>query len=233
MENLVQRYVVHNLGLKLIAVALAMGCWLAVTRASGELAEVAVEVPIEFHGISRDLEFGSEEIPRAEVRLRGPEHIIRQLGTKEVYADIDLTGVKAGERTFNLTAENIHFPHGLTVMQIIPSQFRLTLDTSLTRQVEVHPRVTGTFASDRSVASVKAVPATIAITGPAQRVAAVDAATTDPVDVSGTMQQATFTTHAYVSDPLVQVVDPGPVHIIVTMRENPTAPAASTNRKPE
>jgi len=230
MKNFVQRYVLHNLGLKLIAVALAMGLWLGVTRENEQLAEVAVEVPIEFHGMSRDLEIGSETIPRAQVRLRGPEHTIRQLGSRDVYAEVDLTGAKPGQRTFALTAENVHFPHGLAVMQVIPGQFRLTFDARLTRQVEVHPRVTGTFASDRSLGSVKAVPALITITGPAARVAAVDAATTDPVDVSGTMQQATFATHAYVSDPLVQVVDPVPIHIIVTMQQNLSIPADATKK---
>jgi len=233
MGTLFQRYVVHNLGLKLIAVALATGFWLAVTRENEQPAEVAVEVPIEFHRMSPDLEIGSEVIPRAQVRLRGPERLIRQLGARDVYTEVDLSSARPGERTFALTSQNVHFPHGLTVMQVIPSQFRLTFDTRLTRQVDVRPRVIGSFASDRSIGGVKAVPATIAVTGPAQRVAAVDAATTDPVDASGTMQQATFVTHAYVADPLVQVVDPGPVHVIVTMQQNPSAPAGNATKKPE
>ena len=46
MNDLLHRYVLHNLGLKLVSLALAMGLWLAVTR--DPVAEVAVEVPIEF-----------------------------------------------------------------------------------------------------------------------------------------------------------------------------------------
>ena len=232
MRSYFQRYVLHNLGLKLIAVALAMGCWLAVTRANEQVAEVAVEVPIEFHNMNPSLELGSEIIPKAQVRLRGPEHVVRELSPKDVYANIDLSSAAPGERTFTLTAQNIHYPHGLAVVQVIPSQFRLTFDTSLTRRVEIQPRVIGTFASDRELGAIRAVPPTVAITGPAKRVAAVEEALTDPVDATGTTQQATFVTHAYVSDPLVQVVDPGPVHVIVTMQQNSSAPAGSA-RKPE
>jgi hypothetical protein len=53
-------------------------------------------------------------------------------------------------------------------------------------------------------------------------VEAVEAAITDPVDVSGTMNQATFVRHAYVSDPLVQVANPNPVRVTVIMERVPS-----------
>jgi hypothetical protein len=44
----------------------------------------------------------------------------------------------------------------------------------------------------------------------------VETAITDPVDASGVVGTATFSTHAYVSDPLVRLVDPGPIRVTVT-----------------
>jgi len=38
------------------------------------------------------------------------------------------------------------------------------------------------------------------ITGPQRRVEAVEAATTDPVDVSGTLTRTSFVTQAYIPD---------------------------------
>ncbi len=71
MGDFLRRYVFNNLGLKLISLALAVGLWLAVAR--DPVAEVAVEVAIEFHNIPQNLEISSENIPRAQIRLRGPE----------------------------------------------------------------------------------------------------------------------------------------------------------------
>jgi hypothetical protein len=52
----------------------------------------------------------------------------------------------------------------------------------------------------------------------------VDAATTDPVDASGSSTQATFVTNVYVPDALVQVVEPVPVRVTVMMEKStPTA----------
>jgi hypothetical protein len=54
------------------------------------------------------------------------------------------------------------------------------------------------------------------IVGPEKRVDAIENALTDPVDATGVVGKATFTTHAYVNDPLVRVQKPGPIHVTVT-----------------
>ena len=139
MRDFLQRHVLHNLGLKLMSLALAVGLWLAVAR--DPVAEIAVDVPIEFHNIPQNLEISSENIPRAQIRLRGPERVVRHLQPADVYAEIELSGIKPGQRTFDLTAQQIHEPSELEVVQVVPSQFHLIFDARLTRQVPVEPRV--------------------------------------------------------------------------------------------
>ncbi len=143
-----------------------MGLWVAVTRAP--IAEIEVSVPIEFHRIPDNLEISSESIPQAQIRVRGPERLVRGLRPPDIHVEIDLAGTKAGERTFDLTAQQVREPRDLEVVQIVP---------------------------------------------------AVDSAITDPVDATGTVERASFITHAYVSDPLVQVVHPVPVRVTVTMEK--------------
>lgn len=219
MRDFLRRYVFPNFGLKLISLALAAGLWVAVAREPA--AEVAVDVPIEFRNIAENLEVITEAIPQAQIRLRGPEYLVRELRPSDVHAEIDLSGLKPGEHTFDLTARQIRHPRELAVVQIIPNQFHLAFDARLTRSVEVHPRVFGTFASGYRIGQIVVEPSTITITGPESRVAAVDAAITDPIDVSGTIERATFVRHAYVSDPLVQVTASNPVRITVVMEKTP------------
>jgi hypothetical protein len=178
-------------------------------------------VPIEFHNIPSKLEISSLDIPEAQVRVRGPERLIHDLRPQEVHVEVDLTGVKPGERTFDLTAQQVRQPRDLEVVQVIPSQVRLSFDIGLTRQVEVRPRVIGTFATGYRIAQVLADPAAILISGPKQRVKTVEAATTDPVDASGTMEHATFVVNAFVPDPLVQIVRPAPIRVTVIMEKSP------------
>jgi YbbR domain-containing protein len=221
MKDFFQRHVLHNFGIKLLSLALAVGLWLAV--ASDPSAEVAVDVPIVFRNIPENLEISSENVPRSQIRVRGPQRAVRRLQPADVYAEIDLSGMKPGERTFDLTAQQVHQPRELEVVQVVPNQFHLMFDTRLTRQVPVRPRAFGNFAAGHQIARLEAEPATITISGPRQRVEAVEAAITDPIDASGTMDRATFVRHAYVSDPLIQVMNPNPVRVTVIMEHAPAA----------
>jgi diadenylate cyclase len=209
------RIFVHNIGLKVVSLLLAVGLWLVVAR--DPIAEVEMHVPVEFHNLPDNLEVDSANFTEAQIRVRGPERVIHRLQPEDVRADIDLTEVRSGEQTFDLTARHVHVPQELEVVQIIPGQFHLSFDNRATRMVEVRPRVTGNFASGMRVAQVVADPNTVMITGPRRRIDAVEAATTDPVDVSGAMTRATFVTQAYVPDPLIQVVHHIPIRVTVIM----------------
>jgi len=210
---------VRNFSLKLISLLLAFGLWLAV--ATSPTAEIESRVPIEFHNLPENMEIDSATFTEAQVRVRGPERVIRRLRPTDIHVEVNLSGVRPGERTFDLSARQVRLPQDIDVVQIVPGQFQLSFDTLLKRTVTIRPRVTGTFASGLRITQIIADPPSIAIIGPRRRVEAVEAAITDAVDASGTVDHATFTTQAYVPDPLIQVVRPAPVRVTVMMeREN-------------
>ena len=93
----------------------------------------------------------------------------------------------------------------------------------MTREVEIRPRVTGSFLAGEQIAKVLVDPERITITGPRHHVEMMDAATTDPIDASGTTSQATFVTNVFVADALVQVVQPTPVRVTVIMEKSAAA----------
>lgn len=216
MMGLLQRWVLHNFWLKALSLLLATGLWLAISP-DQEPAEVALRVPIEFQHMPAGLEISSATIPDALIRVRGPERLIRELRSTDIHAELELTDTKPGERTFDLTAQQIRHQRDLTVVQVVPSQVHLSFDSRLTREVEIHARVTGDFAAGGQIASVQVDPERVTITGPRRHVELVDAATTDPIDASQTTTQATFVTNVYVPDALVQVVQPVPVKVTVIM----------------
>jgi len=217
MMAFVRRWVLHNFWLKVLSLVLATGLWLAISP-DQEPAEVAVQVPIEFQHVPPQLEISTEKIPEAQIRVRGPERLIRDLRSTDIHAELDLGDVKPGERTFDLTSQQIRHQRELHVVQVVPGQVHLSFDTRLTRDVEIHPRVAGNFATGEQIAKVMVEPERITITGPQHHVEGVETATTDPIDASGTRTRATFVTNVYIPDPLVQVVNPTPIRVTVIMR---------------
>lgn len=222
MGNFFRRYLLHNLWLKIMSLGLATLLWFVVAR--DPVAVVAVDVPIEFSGIPENLEISSENIPKAQIRLRGPEHVVRRLQPADVYAEVDLSTTRAGERVFDLTSNQIHKPAELEIVQVLPSQFHIAFDQRVSRQVPVQPRVVGTFANGYAIGQISVDPSTITISGPKKHVEGIESATTDPIDVSGAITRVSFSRHPYVSDPLIQVASPEPVRITVMINKTPGTP---------
>lgn len=218
MIALFNRYVVHNFGLKLISLVLASGLWLMISR-DEEPAEVAVRAPIVFQNVPAHLEISTENISEAQIRVRGPERLVRQIQARDVHAEIDLVGVKPGERTFDLSAQQVRHPRELTVVQVVPSQLHLSFDTSVSREVEIHPHVTGNFPAGEQIVKIEADPPRIVISGPRQHIERIESATTDPIDATGTTSTGVFTTNVFVPDPLVQVTQATPVRVTVTVQK--------------
>ncbi len=227
MVDFWREHVVHNFWLKVMSLALAAGLWDAV--AHDRIAEIAVDVPIEFNSIPQNLEISSENVPRAQIRVRGPERVIHRLQPADIYATIDLAGLKPGERTYDLTSREVHKPSELEVVQVLPSQFHIAFDVRETRQVPIQPRVVGAFAQGYQIARIVVEPSQLVIIGPKKHADAVDAAITDPIDVSGAINQVSFVRHAYVSDSLIQVATPDPVRITVIMEKIPTHGDGTSN----
>src|SRR5712675_269723 len=86
MTGILRRWVLHNFWLKILSLLLATGMWLAISP-DQEPAEVAVRVPIEFRHVPPELEISSATIPDAQIRVRGPERVIRDLLAAHICAD--------------------------------------------------------------------------------------------------------------------------------------------------
>jgi YbbR domain-containing protein len=222
-----RRNVLHNLGLKLLSLGIAVLLWLAIAREP--MAEVAITVPIEFHNAPDNLEISSESIPQVQVRERGPAGIVHNLGPAEVHAIIDLHSASTGEHTYDLAPARIRAPRDVETLQVIPSQFRISFDKRGDKKVPVQPRVIGSTAPGFRLGAVTVDPPTVNIAGPEKRVDAITSLITDPVDASGVMGNATFTTHVYVSDPLVRLTTASTVRVTVTTESRAHASDAPRN----
>lgn len=218
MISRIRHLLFDHIALKLASLIIAVLMWYGVAR--DPVSEVSLQVPIEFSRPPKGLDYSSDVIPQAQIRLRGPARVLRELAQESVHAVIDLQGAVPGERTYDLDTSHIQVPHEVEVMQVTPTRLRLVFDTRATRQVPVIPRIVGTLPPGYHVQSVVANPSMLTITGPARHVSAIERAVTDAVDVTGVAGQASFQTMAYLPDPLVHLSGTGPIRVIVVTQKS-------------
>ncbi len=212
-----RRYVLHNLHLKIAALALAVLLWWAIAYEAR--VEMAFQSPLEFRHAPQGLVLSSEMPTTVLVRVRGLSSALRRLSAADLAVTLNLSGFdRPGERSYPLVVSDIRIPFGVRVVQIVPAQVRLRFEARATRSIPVTPRIVGTVAPGYQLAAHQVFPPSVTVVGPESHVAMLDSATTDPVDVTGVIARAQFWTNAFVADPLLRIQDSQPVRVVVEMK---------------
>jgi YbbR domain-containing protein len=179
-------------GLKLLSLLLAVALWFAV--GGEERTEVTLSMALEFANIPPHLMVTSEVPPSLQVRVMGPQGLVRKLSQGRLTYALDLTGLKSGRHSFPLGPASFSFPRGVVVTRIQPSFVNLTLAPTITRTLPIMPVLEGAPPEGYEVTEIKTRPAQITVTGPATEFAGLKAIPTLPLDVSNLSAPATLTT---------------------------------------
>ena len=183
MKTSLRRALFTNFGWKVVAVAIATLLWYLLLR-EAELVAIRT-VPVLLKNPPAELILTSSPGP-VQVEVAGPVAVLEEAQFRGAAAVLDLGGIRtAGERTFTLRPQDFDLPLGAAFRRVTPSQLRLTFETRARRDVPVKLRVGAAPAAGWQVVDVRLEPASVTISGPRSRVAAVAFAETDPVDFSG------------------------------------------------
>ena len=209
--------VTHNLGWKLLSLVIAVVVW-GIVANEPELSTFAT-VGVEYKNLPDDLEINSDPVNVVKLELRGPSGELRRVADGEARPEVilDLSRVQPGERTFPIDDGNVKLVRGVRMVRAIPSEVRFHFEKRAEKSVKVTPRFTernGYQVTDFSVN-----PETLAIAGPASRVARVVTVVTDPVDIPAQAGTFDYPVNAFVDDQYVRFPAPPRVTVTVTVRK--------------
>lgn len=144
-----------NLGLKALALVLAVALWWFVAGESK--VQVGFIVPLEIRGVPTGLTITNKVERQVELRLAGPPSILGTLQQTDVSAVIDLSSSKQGKQVIHLDVRSIKVPSGIKVQRIYPNVIEVSLERLERRRVPVVARV-DTEKLRRRIAKVEVVP---------------------------------------------------------------------------
>jgi len=209
----------RNLGLKILAIALASLLWLTV--AGQHVVERSLRVPLEFRNMPKPLEIVGNTPDTIDVRVRGSSAVLTRLQPGEIVAVLDLSSARSGARLFQIRPDEVRAPFGVAVMQVVPSTLALELEASAHRRVPVVPAVEGQPAPGFVVGSKSVEPAMVEIIGPESRVRQVSEATTEPVSIRDARARVRDTVNVGVIDSAVHLADPTSAQVTVEIGRAP------------
>ena len=214
--------------MKLLSLALAVALWAAV--GSDPVTEAAFRVPLEFTNVPANLEVLTEQ-PSVQLWARGPSHAVRRAEPGDFVVRVNVAPAGGpGERTFSLDPASVTAPTPLQVVELIPSEVRVSLEGTVSKEVSIAPHFSGEPASGYRMKEFRVKPSLARIAGPGSHVSPITAATTDPIDLTRLSANKTLLTNVFIPDPLVRFLQPRAVEVTVEI-ERAETPGTGNRRK--
>jgi YbbR domain-containing protein len=159
--RILRRLASQNLGLKVVALALAVGAWWFVAGESKVL--VSFTVPLEIRNVPKGLTVTNKPERQVEVRLSGPSSLLSGMRPSEISAGVDLSAARGGRQNFTLDDRAVKIPPGIKVQRIFPTSIEVILDRTERRTIPVSARIGGGAAVRRRVAKVELDPSSVEV----------------------------------------------------------------------
>jgi hypothetical protein len=221
-----RRFFFRNLGTKLLALAIALLAWFAISGQRRErISERSYRIPLSLVNVPPQTIVASPLPNGVEIRVRGPFTALRQLAPERLEAVIDLLAARPGERIHRFVPEDINVPPEVEVLAIAPHEVRVVLDRIGERHLSIVPALTGETAPGSQIVDVTVDPRIAVVMGPAMALEKMTSVSTEPVALAGRSATFSATTTALPNVAGVRVREGQVVHVTVRIGPAPTRTA--------
>jgi YbbR domain-containing protein len=212
-----RRFAGHNRGLKLLALGLAIACWLFVAGESKVL--VGFNVPLEIRDVPKGMTVTNQVERQVEMRLAGPSSILSGMKPSDIAVAIDLSGAKAGRQSIPLDDRVVKVPPGILVQRIFPSSVEVILERTERRTVPVIARIGGTQAVRRKVARVEVDPPAVEVEALPEELSRMSAVYTEEVAPDRDTDVFSALTRVELREPHAKIVGSPNVRVRIKFRK--------------
>jgi YbbR domain-containing protein len=178
-------------GLKLLALAITLGLWFAVTGQRVPTTARLRKVPL-FFVLPNEMEISNEPREEVDLTLRGSKRVLDAIKSSDVSLSYDASSYRPGERVVQLSPNNIALqlpegvsPEGVTIERIEPASVPLRLERRIERELEVEPRLEGKLPEGFEVTGMQSLPARVRVRGPESHVNALERVPTETLLLDG------------------------------------------------
>ena len=185
VERWLRKIFIEDIGLKLLALAITLFIWIAV---SSENNPITMRAEVQLNFLKPDnLEIGNDPPKVVQVLLTGRKSKLDNIKLPDLVATVDLREYRAGERTVRLSPQRvgIALPEGIKVESYEPTSISVQLEPPMEVHLPVEVRLGGQPAAGFEVYSTQSFPGSVRVRGPASHVSSLQRAATEAVLIDG------------------------------------------------
>jgi YbbR domain-containing protein len=222
LERWARKLFLEDWSLKLLALAITVVLWLAVTGQNKPVTMRVSDVQLNF--LKPDgLEISNEPPSHVEAFLRGSPDKLDLIGPRDLVATVDLTDQKAGERVVRLSLDRVKMDlrEDVKIQRFQPTTIPIRLEPIIELPMDVEVRFEGKLPEGYEIVSVSANPAKVRLRGPADRINALHKAMTETVWLDGRKESFNLShVEINIPDPKIDMLDPMiDIHVEIAERK--------------
>jgi YbbR domain-containing protein len=209
--------------LKVLALAITLGLWYAVTTQRAPATMRLRAVQLDFI-LPENVELGNDPVDEVDITLEGSQGKLAELNARNLMARADVADLRPGDRVARLSDKNVtmDLPDGVHIVEITPRSLTLHLETVAEREVPVEVRFEGEPPEGFRRGQIQITPPSVRVRGPESHVAAVERAFTETISLAGQRETLTLPQVAIdIADHKVTPLDPS-VAVRVELSEEQT-----------
>lgn len=221
-ERWARKILLEDWGLKLLAAAVTVALWMAVT---GQNQPVRQRTVVQLHFVRpAGIEISNDVPSSVEVTLRGSPSRLSSVGPTLV-ATVDLSNQKPGERVVRLQEKaQLQLPSDVSIEGFRPATLALKLETIVEAVADVEVKFDGKLPDGYELKSVAVSPSRVKLRGPSDRVSPLQKVVTESVSLDDRRESFDLLNVAViVGDPKVEVVDTNVAVKVEIVQKNPGA----------
>ncbi len=212
-----KRIHIDNKGLKILALLLAIILFIVSRQPISDVRLTGI--PIEFRGLGNGMEVLVDAQQMVNVRLRGPQDIVRSLTPNQIAVIANLSGKEPGERNIQFRPDDVSRPDGIHVLQIEPASIKFRIEQTVRRLVEVKPDFYGQLPAGFEVYNWSISPRQVEIEGPQSQVRQIQSLKTETINLADKKSDFRATVDVEALQHNIRVKTPGPISVGIEVGE--------------
>jgi len=171
------------LSLGLCIAGAVFGAWkmLVVNR----ISEEEISAGLVITGLPEGLTLTPPAEKFVGARVKGPASLVDSLADQQLACTLNLAGRAPGWVSIPITSENFRLPKNLHISAINPATITVRIKTGDRKKLPVYIAIAGKPATGFRVIDSFALPGRVTVTGPQNRLAAMDRLMTKPITIEG------------------------------------------------
>jgi|GEM_PF-2347941 len=202
--------------LKILSVLIALGMWIMVVSGHEETKEMTV--PVKLINVTNG-KVAIADYPNVSINIKGAARLMQSLTNSDILLDIDVSAFTDGQSMRRILPADFKTPLGLEVVDVKPSDLRITLDNISAKEVRVLPSIIGEVRQGYMVESITLKPNSVTVTGAKSVLSNLENISTMPINLSE--RNENFVQNVLLKDyEGVTKTQPSSVEVRVKLREN-------------